>query len=55
MLIWNYEFGKLSGEVVIKEGCEIVGLQFINGYNILVIATNVGIINLIKIKQLTGA
>ena len=40
MLLWNYEYGKLAGEIIINEGYEVVSLQFINGYNILAITNN---------------
>ena len=55
VLLWNYEYGKLAGEIVINENCEVVSLQFINGYNILAIANNLGTINVVRIKQMNGA
>lgn len=55
IFLWNYEHGKLAGEIIINKDCDVVAMQFINGYGILMIGTNGGRVNLVKVKALPGA
>ena len=46
--IWDYEFVKLIACIEIDKGTEPTGFTIINGYRLLFISTNLGIIYILK-------
>lgn len=46
--LWDYEYMKLIGSVELERGSEPTGLVFINGYRLLLIATNSGRIYVLR-------
>ncbi|EAR85821.2 WD domain, G-beta repeat protein (macronuclear) [Tetrahymena thermophila SB210] len=54
VFIWDYEFVKLIACIEIDKGTEPTGFFFINGYRVLIITTNSGMIYILKfnVKEL---
>ena len=49
--IWDYEYTRLIGSVELEEGCEPTAIQFINGFAIMIISTNIGTIHFIHFEK----
>lgn len=48
IFIWDYEFVKLIAQIEIDNGTEPTSITIVNGYRILIITTNSGMIYFIK-------
>lgn len=48
IFVWDYEFVKLIACIEIEKGTEPTGFSIINGYRLLIISTNSGMIYILK-------
>lgn len=54
LVIYDYEFGKLIAKVTLDEGVDVTGMEFINGYSLLLVATSDKNLYMIDVESKEG-
>jgi hypothetical protein len=50
VLFWNYEYGKIVGQLNLDPNIEPTSLAFINGYSILILSESSGFVKFIHVN-----